>query len=130
MPSRGGIPPLLQKGYPMKLADMKMSKKQAKESNMPAMTSSGKMDEYPWGLKISLDNDALKKLEHVTGYNVGDEVQIMAVGSIVDKSARETQDGKEDRSISIQIKKLACELEDESKMSDEDWARRKRRNRG
>lgn len=110
----------------MKMMDMKQSKEQAKKMSSPAMTS-GKQDEFPYGLRITLNDDQLKKLEHIAGYNVGDEVQIMAVGSVVSKDSRETQDGKADRSMIIQIKKLGCEMEDDSKMDDTKWYQKKKR---
>lgn len=110
----------------MKMMDMKISKEQAKKMSSPAVVS-GKTDEFPYGLRISLDNETLKKLEHIASLNIGDEVQIMAVGCVVSKDSRETQDGKEDRSMSIQIKKLGCEMEDDSKMDDSNWYKKKKR---
>ena len=61
----------------MKMADMKLPKKSKKEMDEGIPVSSSQ-DEYPWGLRITLNEDQVKKLEHVMGYKVDDEVDLIA----------------------------------------------------
>lgn len=61
-------------------------------------------DQYPWGLRITLDNESLQRL----GLNakslpsVGDSVSIMAMANVCSVSTRTTDHG-EDNYVELQI---------------------------
>jgi hypothetical protein len=83
------------------MVSMKMSKKEAKEQNeCPTVADS---PQYPYGLSINLDNDALDKLGLGTGVEVGDEVSIIAKAKVTSKSGYETMVGGAENSIGLQI---------------------------
>lgn len=89
----------------MKMVDMKLSKSPKKEGMGVVMPEAMK-DEYPYGLRISLDKDQIEKL----GFdgNVGDEVIVHAMGTITSKSENNVQGGKKEKRLEIQIKNLSC----------------------
>ena len=61
-------------------------------------------DQYPWGLRITLDNESLQRL----GLNakslpaVGDSVSVMAMANVCSVSTRTTDHG-EDNYVELQI---------------------------
>jgi hypothetical protein len=87
----------------MRMADMKMSKKDRKE-NMP-VARDVEEPPYPDGLKLRLDDDALKKLG-ITMPAMGDQFKIVGHGTVTSVSSHEGE-GHKHRSVEIQIKKLA-----------------------
>jgi hypothetical protein len=85
----------------MALTSMKMSKKEAKKQTQgPTIAES---QQYPYGLSISLDNDALEKLSVGAGLEVGDEVAIVAKAKVTSKSGYETMVGVAENSVCLQI---------------------------
>ena len=82
------------------MVDMKMSKKEAKEYCSPS-TDEG--PRYPYGLSISLDDDALEKLGIGDDVNVGDEVLVTAKATVTSKSGYQTMVGASENSIGLQI---------------------------
>lgn len=92
-----------------KMVDMKMPKRSGK--GMDAPTIAGGKEEYPYGLRLTLSDEQLSKLEDedIAGLKVGDAVHIMAEGAVVAKRENEMQGGKKDRSIEIQIKKFCAD---------------------
>lgn len=92
----------------MKPVSMKLPKSRQKEMARP-IASGGQ--QYPWGLEITLEDDALKKLgmDHLPA--VGVECKITGMGKVT--SIRESASEKsETRSVGIQITKLALVHED------------------
>lgn len=60
--------------------------------------------EYPYGLRISLDGDSMKKLAMPEGCKVGDKLQMMAMVEVVGMSAHQGEGDKEPRkSMDMQI---------------------------
>ncbi|USI30430.1 capsid staple protein [Cronobacter sakazakii] len=61
-------------------------------------------DQYPWGLRITLDNDSLMKLgvKAKSLPSVGDEVAIMGMAKVCSVSTRSTDSG-EDNYVELQI---------------------------
>lgn len=99
----------------MALADMKMSKAQSKE-RMAVPTSL--YEEYPYGLRLSLDSDAMKKLGlSAKNFDVKDAVTIVATGRVVSMSSSQSAGDKQERSsLDIQIEKLEVSKKTASKM--------------
>ena len=92
----------------MKPVSMKLPKSRQKEMAMPVSAGD---QQYPWGLEITLEDDALKKLgmDHLP--EVGVECKITGLGKVtsVSESASEKN---ETRSVRIQITKLALVHDD------------------
>lgn len=104
------------------MKSMKFTKGEAKKAESPEITGySGQ--HFPWGLSITLNAAALKKLgidEELP--DAGDECQIMARGKVttVSQSAGEKY---EDRRVEIQITHLDLVAKD---TDDESWAKVKK----
>lgn len=97
------------------LTDMKLSKKAKSDSHEPMMVGNDSLN-YPYGLRLSLGNDELKKLPGLKKADMNNAVTIRAVGHIVAMRQNETQEGN-DRSIEIQIEKLSINGEEDSEFS-------------
>lgn len=90
----------------MEMMDMKMPKKSKKEM-MGAVTSEpSDSPQYPYGLQLSLDTDALKKLSGLDNVEVGEEVEIMAMATVTSIRKEKMQDGKENNRVELQITKM------------------------
>lgn len=76
------------------------------EQAEPAIADSND-DGYPWGTRINLEDDVLKKLDINTLPNVGDELMIEAKVRVI--SVRESGDS---RSVELQITDMELELDD------------------
>lgn len=83
----------------MALTNMKMGKK---EATLLAETAYDE-PEYPYGLRISLDNAVLDKLGMKTLPAVGAVVEITARAVVQSVSTYERQDGEPSRDVSLQI---------------------------
>jgi len=95
----------------MKMTDMKMSKSQKKRMfGQPTVAGSPGPD-YPWGLSITLDSAALKKLGVEELPDAGEECMIHATGKVTTVSETANEKGGE-RRIEVQITKLALVCED------------------
>ena len=96
----------------MKMADMKMSKSQKKRMFGPSTVASGNSGpDYPWGLSITLDTAALKKLGIEELPDAGEECMMHATGKVTSVSESANDKGGE-RRVEIQITKLALACED------------------
>jgi hypothetical protein len=96
-----------------KLTDMELDD-EAKLDAYPIIGPDGKNrgPEYPYGLRISLTEKELAKLDlDVADADVGDLVDIRALGVITSISQDEGSNGKTAR-VEIQLQKLALDDED------------------
>lgn len=91
----------------MKKVDMKLPKEKKEKFNGVSIAD-GPKDQYPYGLKISLDVDQIKKLG-IEGLNVGDDVTLDANCTVTSKSEKNVQGGKKEMRMEIQIKELIIE---------------------
>jgi len=97
-----------------KLVSMKMSKADREKTSEPSSVSTDR-PVYPWGLALTLDNEALEKLGMPT-CEVGDELMLMAKVKVTNMSANESENGK-NRSLGLQITDMALEAGSESEAS-------------
>ena len=84
----------------MAQVDMKMSREEAQEQYAPVTSDA---PEYPYGLRISLDDDALEKLGLTQLPAVGTKMQLSATVEVCSTSAYSTQEGEAETSVSLQI---------------------------
>ena len=92
----------------MEMKSMKLSKKEATEA-MPKSISEEK-PQYPYGLRISLDNDALEKLGIKTLPASGKVIMVIAKCEV--KSVNESDyEGEKRKSMELQITDLCLETE-------------------
>ncbi len=91
----------------MKLCDMKRAgNKDVEKDSMPT-TAVAETPEYPWGLRLTLEQEQLDKLD-VSKLRVGDEVNLSAVARV--RGAR-ASDERPDRicCIDLQITQLGLD---------------------
>lgn len=74
------------------LVDMKKTPEEIKTEEIPYDKVTPKVDLYPYGLCISLDEDALAKLQ-LGPPEVGDMIQLIAMAKVTAVSARATDQG-------------------------------------
>lgn len=103
----------------MKMIDMKNSV-QTKNSTLVAPDM---QDEYPYGLRITLNNDTLKKLGITELPAIDSEHKLVALVCVVGMSMNESAgEGEPYRSIDLQIEQMALapakEEDDESSSDD------------
>lgn len=113
-------------GKPVEMAHMARSKEEKKKESMPMERSSG--PDYPYGLRVDLDHDGLKKVGMDKLPEVGSEIKLHAKAHVV--SARsEKHEGGEERSVGLQITHLGIHHEegkDEEKSEKSEKTERKR----
>ncbi len=85
------------------LTDMKLPKR-SKTSDCAVACDSSDDPRYPYGLEISLDNDALDKLG-LELPEAGEQFIVLGVGPVTRVSQTDNKRGK-DRSLSIQLQKI------------------------
>ncbi len=90
----------------MKTVSMKRAKDEKKEDGCEPCSVTSHED-YPWGLRITLDDEQLKSLGMSALPAVGMPVGIEAIGLIVSASENSVDDGKSERRVEIQITDLA-----------------------
>lgn len=89
-----------------KMVDMKMDKQEKKDMNGPQVVGTSAPDgpDYPYGLEVSLEDPALKKMGvDMSMHKVGDEVVLHAKCKITRMSQSETNGGDKNRTMGLQI---------------------------
>lgn len=87
------------------LTSVKLTKSEAKKRNSPMATSSA--PSYPWGLSLTLEDEALKKLKLATLPTVGSEIYFVACAKVTRAEQSHSEGGKLSRSVSLQVTELA-----------------------
>ena len=89
------------------LVDMKRSKAEKKKNESPMAKSSSSYDDYPYGLRIDLNEEAMDKLG-IDLPKVGSSVTITATAKIESAEERQSSSdgGKKRRSCCLQITKM------------------------
>lgn len=93
------------------MKNMMMSKKETKkmvEGDMPE-----DRPQYPYGLKLNLDNETLEKLGMKTMPEMGKAMMMMAKVTVTDMHESKSE-GSNYRSLGLQITDMAFEAEKES----------------
>lgn len=89
----------------MALVNMKMSSDEAKEYTEGGAIASDS-PEYPYGLCIRLDDDALEKLGMTALPAIGTEMMVMAKVIVKSTSAYSRQGGEDHKDVELQITDL------------------------
>ena len=95
-------------GMMSKMQSIKIPKRKADKGMSPVADSGS--DSYPYGLRVTLNEDQIKKLGYeVFDHDVETPMYVMAKGVIVAKDSPERAGKKSDRSMTIQITELCLE---------------------
>lgn len=73
------------------MVDLKMSKKKRDEFMKPESVSA---DQYPWGFRLSFDNEQVKKFPGLQDCKAGQKVMIHAEATITDLDEHATERGE------------------------------------
>ena len=79
------------------------------------MLGKGPQDEYPYGLRICLDDDSMEKLGLSGTFEIGKKLRLNAVVEVVSSSKRETDEGPE---FNMDLQIVEMELNSENTNSD------------
>lgn len=91
------------------MQNMKTTPAQAKDMAEPAMAEAPK---YPYGLRVTLEDDALAKLDLPARLTVGQSMMLHARVEICNLEERQNLEGGSHRSMTLQITDLALEPEE------------------
>ena len=106
----------------MKLINMAMSAEEAREQYPTTLaTEDAEGPKYPYGLRLTLDDDCLEKLGMTAMPKVGDKLMLTAMVEVVGTSTNERQGGDEESCVDLQITDLA--LGDEKEPTKRDPAK-------
>ena len=90
------------------LVSMKNKKPRRKSKHSDIVDISD--DKYPWGLRVSMDEGAIKKLPKVMNFDVDDDVILICKAEVYEKSMNEHQTRKggdtKNRNVVFQITDL------------------------
>lgn len=89
------------------MVSMKRSKAEKKQM-LPALSSPSPED-FPYGLRLDLDKDALEKLGIDDLPDVGDTFHLMATVKVTSVSEDTTSDGSDHCSVCLQITNMSLE---------------------
>jgi len=106
--------------------DLKRTKaeKKAREESYKLPSPDG--EDYPYGLNIRLSQEELTKLGIKELPEAGDEIMLEAVATVISTSNNE-RNGKSDRSIELQLRKLCLDIGGEPDDESEESAERTRK---
>ena len=93
----------------MKLVSMLLPKKEKPEDDdaAPAMSSDYERPDYPYGLRISLDDEQLAALGMQSMPATGAPCSIQAIGTVLSVFEETVDGGKPNRRLEIQITEIA-----------------------
>ena len=101
------------------MKSLAFTKAEQKERNSPSKLACSPYEgeKYPWGMRLDLNSDVMKKLDLDTLPKAGAEVMIKAKAKVVSTSIND-RDGKQEKRMELQIVAMdldvpAGEMEDE-----------------
>lgn len=102
----------------MDLTSMKISKEEAKEMVSPGLAEKD-VPQYPYGLQLNLDGDALKKLGLKDLPTVGQKLLLFARVEVTSVSQHESKGGYDHKGCGLQITDMCVEQELKKKSATE-----------
>jgi hypothetical protein len=97
----------------MKMKSMKMSPQEKKKMNPEVQSNKTSGPEFPYGLRITLDSEAISKLGITKLPSVGGTIMLEAKAKIVGVSQNE-REGSKRKSMELQITDLGIGQEDDT----------------
>lgn len=104
----------------MKTMDMKRSKAHMKEMATPSPVNE---DPYPYGLRIRLDKEDIKKLGMSELPEVGHEFEMHAMAKVTSVNASASEGSDEQMGMEMQIMKMGMMAENNEEETDHESAR-------
>lgn len=98
----------------MALKSLAFTKAEQKERNSPSKCMPYEGEKYPWGMRLDLNGDVMKKLDVKTLPKTGSEVTITATAKVVSTSVNDREGGKAEKRMELQITALDLGMDDES----------------
>ncbi len=96
----------------MAMQDLKISKKEAEKKSESMVIGSSDQERYPYGLRLDLNDDTLKKLGITKLPAVGTVLMFEAKAKVVG-SRQSATESSDNRSIELQITHLDMEMDDD-----------------
>jgi hypothetical protein len=99
------------------MKSLAFTKAEQKERNSPKACMPYEGDKYPWGLRLDLNSDVMKKLDVDSLPKTGSEVTIRAKAKVVSTSIND-REGKQEKRMELQLVAMEidtprAEMEDE-----------------
>ncbi len=92
----------------MKMIDLKLSKRNKNELKTMAQPMENEGPRYPYGMRLTFEEDEVEKLPHLEKMKVGEKVSISGVGEVTSIRMNENKDKKKQYSVEVQLHKIGC----------------------
>jgi len=92
----------------MELVDMKLPKKTKEELKANVLPVS-EQNRWPYGLQLRFEKDQITRIPSLIDYKIGERVLVQAEAIVTYIRVSEQQSEESERSITLQIEKIACE---------------------
>ena len=86
----------------MKMVDMRLPKPKKDNGAKPCPSIDGG-EEYPWGLRVTFDKEALDKVDGLFDQDVGDTVKMTIKARVIEKRHVTRKEGDDSKSVELQI---------------------------
>lgn len=108
----------------MTLADLRLTKADAKEEKAEIAASPYMAGSVPWGLCIRLEKRELDKLGVKSMPNAGDQWRVTAVGRITQVTQSTSTDSDDSRTVALSIEMMEVQAEEPAAMEKADGKQR------
>jgi len=92
----------------MKMIDLKLPKISKNELKTMAQPIEDEGPRYPYGMKLTFEEDEIEKLPHLEKMKVGEKVTINGTGEVTSIRMNEDKDKKKRFSVEVQLHKVGC----------------------
>jgi len=92
------------------MVDLKLPKKKKEELVKVTEAPEKIQDRYPWGTRITFENETIEKFPHLKNCSVGEKVNIKGVGEIISVRSNQEMDGDKKFTVEIQLQKVSVDL--------------------
>ena len=94
----------------MKLVDMKLTKSEKKKDG-PMCSSEYKAPDYPYGLRLNLDDAQLEKLGIKSLPKVGSTLTITSKATVISARSNSSERGRNERSIELELRQIGVDTD-------------------
>lgn len=92
----------------MKMIDLKLPKRNKDELIKMAEPMKDEGPRYPYGLKLTFEEDEVEKLPRLGKMKVGEKISLSGTGEVTSIRMNEGKDKKKRFSVEIQLHKVGC----------------------